>query len=516
MNASVFLLGVEGKALESCQRALDRLNLPWEATATPEEVIRHAPLHSLVFLALNPWSMKGLSELRGRDPSLEIVALGGESSIPEATEAMRRGAMDYLPHPVEEPMVAQSVRRWQERVEASAETANPSEMITLMQLGRTLTSTLDLEDLYEQIIEQVQRAFQPDTVSLMLLNERVGRLRLVVQRGLPDMATGTEVSIEESIAGRVVQEGRPQLLLGGLEGTDFETLARRRNRIASAMSVPLEVKHRTLGVLNVNRYEGRANYSEKDAMLLHIFAAQIAIALQNAQLYESLRQERDRIVEAQEEVRRELARDLHDGLTQMLATLAMKLDHLRALVKQGNRPQGELEADLAFLRGMARQTVQDARTMTFGLRPLVLETQGLVAALEHYLATLRETDARTTYHFSNSDCLSGATLAPTVARMIFAILQEAINNARKHAKAKHIWVAVECEGPVGAGRLLRASVRDDGIGFDVYQVEGNYDQRFSFGLHNMKERAALIDATLQMESSPHGTLVELVAPWREG
>src|SRR5690606_30432808 len=116
------------------------------------------------------------------------------------------------------------------------------------------------------------RAFLPDTVSLMLLDENQERLVMVAQRGLsPRAVLGTEVSLEDSIAGQVVREGRPQLLLGGLKGTNYEQLA-RGGLIGSAMSVPLTVQRRTIGVLNVNRRQGRSNYTESDAQLLHVFA----------------------------------------------------------------------------------------------------------------------------------------------------------------------------------------------------------------------------------------------------
>lgn len=515
MVTSIFLLGLDQEMLQLCKDTLMTLHLSCQEVATPEELIQRAPPHSLVFLSLKTHGLVGLSDLRSQRPSLNVVVLGVSGTTSEAIEAMRRGALDYLPTPVPINGIVQSTRRWQEQVAMMNDAANLSEIIMLMELGRTLTSTLRLDELYEKIIEQVERAFRPDTVSLMLLT-RSGRLRLVVQRGLPLNATpGTEVSLEKSIAGQVMKDGRPQLLLGGLQGTNFAMLARPGSQIASAMSIPLQVQGKTLGVLNVNRYNGRANYTEKDANLLHIFAAQIGIALQNAQLYESLREERDRILEAQEEVRRELARDLHDGLTQVLATLLLNIDFLRSMLRPGQVVPDNISDDFNFLRTTARQAIQDARTLTFGLRPLVLETQGLVAALRQYINNMHEGDRTTTYHLNQNDCSTTPWLDPKVAGMVFAILQEAVSNTRKHAEANNVWISVDCPKKE-CDYIFKATVRDDGKGFDLSQVEGSYHERISFGLHNMKERAALIDADLTMQSSPNGTIVELTIPWREG
>lgn len=515
MVTSIFLVAPEPEILPVFESTFVKLHLNYQLVTSLEELIRKAPPHSLAFLPLAKEGVKSLSDVRAQRPSLEAVALADTGVTSEALEVMRRGALDYLQEPLEEENIIQSVRRWQDKVAEMSDAANLSKIIMLMELGRTLTSTLRLEELYDQIIEQVQRAFRPDTVSLMLLTS-LHKLRLVAQRGLSNKAIpGTQVSLTQGIAGKVVQEGRPLLLLGGLEGTEFERIARSKNQIASSMSIPLQIQGKTLGVLNVNRYQGRANYTETDANLLHIFAAQIAISIQNAQLFSQLREENDRIIEAQERVRRELARDLHDGLTQVLATLVINVDYLRSIIHPGAIVPEGIEEDLSFLRTAARQAIQDARTMTFGMRPLVLETKGLVAALDRYLDTVRESDRTTDYHLNHTGCLNRPWLAPNVARMVFAILQEAINNARKHAQAKNLWVTLYCQNKAREDYLLKAIVRDDGLGFDMSQIEGSYDERMSFGLHNMKERAKLIEGILQMDSSPKGTVVELVIPWRE-
>jgi signal transduction histidine kinase len=162
---------------------------------------------------------------------------------------------------------------------------------------------------------------------------------------------------------------------------------------------------------------------------------------------------------------------------------------------------------------MTRQAVRDARSLIFGLRPLVLETKGLLVALEQYLEQLRESDSFTAYHLMAENFDRRLGLHPQVARVIFAILQEAINNARKHARAKNVTVRLRYDREV---KQIETAVEDDGTGFDLERVEEGYDQRYSFGLVNMRERASLIEGVLRIESEVgKGTRVELIVPWRE-
>jgi signal transduction histidine kinase len=99
-----------------------------------------------------------------------------------------------------------------------------------------------------------------------------------------------------------------------------------------------------------------------------------------------------------------------------------------------------------------------------------------------------------------------------VAGTIFSIVQEAINNIKRHARANNVWLSLEVKN----NRFV-VTVRDDGYGFDVAKTESDYDQRGSFGVLNMRERAALIEAELHIESSTEmpnrGTLIQLVLPF---
>lgn len=143
--------------------------------------------------------------------------------------------------------------------------------------------------------------------------------------------------------------------------------------------------------------------------------------------------------------------------------------------------------------------------MLFTLRPIILETEGLVAALNQYADNLRENNGLEIEVDVEQyrDCLD--TEAQGV---VFAILEEAVNNAKKHAEASNIWVQLAVQGD-----MFVAHVVDNGRGFDVQQVERSYSSRGSLGMINLKERAELIGGTLSIESTPgQGTRITLIVP----
>jgi signal transduction histidine kinase len=234
-------------------------------------------------------------------------------------------------------------------------------------------------------------------------------------------------------------------------------------------------------------------------------ANQAAIAIENARLYQSLRDERDRVIQAQEDVRRQVARNLHDGTVQFLSAISMGIDHLERLLEF--KPEAA-RAELDALRELTRQATRQARLALFELRPVILETQGLVPALEAYVQQLQGSEVFGIHLEAPS---SLPEMNSSIAGTIFAIVQEAVNNAKKHASARDVWLRLSTENG-----WLRVVIEDNGQGFDSEAVEREYDRTGSIGLLNMKERADLIDGDIKIESSTadpdSGTSVVLRVP----
>jgi len=274
------------------------------------------------------------------------------------------------------------------------------------------------------------------------------------------------------------------------------------HRCVSAVCVPLRAGFENYGVV-VFASPDQNVFTPDNIDVLTAVCNQATIALQNAQLFESLQAEKARIVEIEEDARKKLARDLHDGPTQSVAAIAMRVNYARTLLqKSPARVPDELEK----IEALARSTTKEIRQMLFTLRPLILETQGLKAALETLVQKLHDTAPELKVHLELDE--NAEKLDKDSQGMIFYVVEEAVGNARKHAQSTDIWISARRDD----GTYL-IEVRDNGTGFDVGKVQASYDKRGSLGMVNMSERAEVLKAKLSIASAVgQGTRVMLRFP----
>lgn len=272
----------------------------------------------------------------------------------------------------------------------------------------------------------------------------------------------------------------------------------------TAVCIPLRAGFQIFGVMVIG--SGKPLELSPDHFeLFSAVADQAVIALQNAQLYQQLTAEKQRLIEADEEARKELARDLHDGPTQSIAAIAMRINFVRSLVTKDPR---QCLQELEKVEELAKRTAKEIRGMLFTLRPLVLETQGLTAAIETVMSRVQESDGLSTRLVGGE---YGDLLSESAQSVVFSIVEEALGNARKYSEAKTVEVRMWQEDD-----LFVVRVQDDGIGFDTEDVNRDYNTRGSLGMVNMRERADRIDGSLRVESAPgQGTMVTLVVPLRK-
>lgn len=376
------------------------------------------------------------------------------------------------------------------------------ELRLLSEIGQALSSNLDLYSLLNDIKLHAPEVVGAERCSIFTLDNKRNELVL----DIPGDEREFRIPTDRGIAGWVATHGIPQIV------NDVEQDPRWYNGIGrevdfitrSLVCVPMRVKGRVIGVVQLlNKRDGQ-EFTEQDVQLLSTLASQAGIAIENARLYRSLKQERDRLLSKEEEVRHTIARDLHDGPAQSLSAIAMNIEFIKKLlVAMPDRVAPELDT----LAELVVKTTHDIRTLLFELRPLGLETQGLLSTLQQYVSRWRDPSGRgTQLRLEAPPTLP--RLSHEVEAATFIILQEAVNNARKHAEATEITIYIYEEED-----HLVASVRDRGRGFDVAITEANYATRGSLGLVNMKERACLIGSELRLRSIPgEGTTVELRIP----
>jgi signal transduction histidine kinase len=269
---------------------------------------------------------------------------------------------------------------------------------------------------------------------------------------------------------------------------------------------PLRTGKDMLGALVFGHPESEY-FNDARLEILEIIGRQAMVAMQNALLYRELEVEKERMLEIQEEARKKLARDLHDGPTQSVAAIAMRVNFARRLIERDVSSSAE---ELFKIEDLARRTTKEIRHMLFTLRPLVLETSGLIPALESMAEKMTETYNQNVSLEAGKDAIDDMEMSKQ--GIVFYIVEEAVNNARKHAEAEHVWIRLK---KVQEGIVL-VEIQDDGVGFNIGAVDSDYENRGSLGMVNMRERAEMINGALQVDSEEgKGTRIRVWIPLDE-
>ncbi len=444
------------------------------------------------------------------DPQVEVAALIWQAALLLLASAWS----GLLAHAIkaEPPMTNQEQQALNEKMRRLQAAADRAQIV--YEMSSTLSATLNPEKILNAVLEIGSLGFdeldnQPSTptpatpvehpAGVVLLQGEEG-LYVAASRNISAEEAELTLSPERGVLGRTLYRGESQIL-GKLADDPVLSRFASFRRCRSAICVPLRAGFETFGAVLFASPLPNAFQSEHQALLTAI-ASQAAVALNNAQLYQDLQSEKERTIAVVEESRTKLSRDLHDGPTQSISAIAMRLNFARLLL---DREPSKVKEELFKLENLARRTTKEIRTMLFTLRPVVLETQGLQVAVEQLVTKLQETgDLPVRLQIANIEDKIDVNLKAVA----WFITEEALNNARKYAQAKNIWVRMSVRE-----NYFVAEIEDDGVGFDMEATMSNYDQRGSFGLLNMQERADLVNGRTSIKSEKgKGTKVTLVAP----
>lgn len=208
------------------------------------------------------------------------------------------------------------------------------------------------------------------------------------------------------------------------------------------------------------------------------------------------------IIEAQEDERKKLSREIHDGPAQMLANVLLRSDLIDRVYRE-NGPMAAL-GEIKDLKKMVRSALYEVRRIIYDLRPMALDDLGLVPTLTKYLSTIEEYHNSTTISFLN---LGQEKRLPSKYEVaLFRLIQESVQNALKHSGASEIQVKLEITKD-----KVTVIIKDNGKGFDTTQKKNG-----SFGIMGMKERVDILDGEMSIDSKAgSGTVILVQVPLTE-
>jgi len=365
------------------------------------------------------------------------------------------------------------------------------DIAVFQQFSQFSASRLRLSELGDKVLEKLHELFDYAAAGVLLYNHDSDTFRAISSHGEAEDWLGVCDWMNEQ---RLAEEWlHPEREASVIQPTaDLQCQLSNRRESGSLVVAPLLVEDRLIGALAFWFSPG-ASLSQRQQILLVSLAGQVALVLRNAELYRYSQEL------AVTEERRRIAREIHDGVAQNMAHLMLKADLVQKLM---TRDLQRAKEEARLLRAGIEASVQELRRCIYSLRPVHLAELGLSLALRRVAEDIAEQgDLELDLQIPPEVRLGSGTEAA-----VFRIVQEALNNVRKHAHAERVQIALREEGD-----LLLVSVTDDGVGFDGQLVEG--ERTGHYGLAQMRERAREVGGDLRVNSTPgRGTVVEVLIP----
>jgi signal transduction histidine kinase len=337
--------------------------------------------------------------------------------------------------------------------------------------------------------------------------------------GLQEFITVGINPVEEALIGpRPVGAGLLGLLLQRSESLRIDSIADHPESagfppnhppMTTFLGVPIIAGGVTVGSIYLTDKIGGGSFTSEDEIALEELGAHAAVAIRNLQMLSRQRALVTGLIMAQEEERRAVAYDLHDGLTQYVMASHAHFEAYRSALTSSNaeRAEREFDAGMRYLN----EAVIESRRLVNGLRTLALDDLGLAGALEQIFAEDGRRAGWIDTKFVHN--IAGVRFDPTLETSAYRIAQEALTNIRKHAKASQVQLTVLLDEPETKPRYLHLEVRDWGVGFDL--DDHSNDNRV--GLHSMHERLNNLNGEWTLISKPgDGTTVRADIPLPAG
>jgi signal transduction histidine kinase len=391
-------------------------------------------------------------------------------------------------------------RAHQEAIEVQVHARQSTEAWTnsLVSTSRRIAELENVDEILRFIIENLCKLLEADFAGLAIIDQgsESPALKGYATRERSELITNQFVATDNPLLIRAMRTMSSHRTGGQESEGELNGLTFFSGREAGAAAiVPLKMENTAIGALWVARFE-RRDFSETDLIYLDSMADQVVISIQHGLMTSQLQS-----LSITEE-RARIARDMHDGVAQVLGYLNLQVQTLDSLLKQGKSDQ--LRDELAQMREAVQTAHADVRENILSLRTTLSDEKGLASAIKEYLDEFGiQTGVETKLEFQVEGELNLSSVAEV---QLVCILQEALTNVRKHAKAAGVEVVIFRTADREGERIVM-QVRDDGVGFT------SKGSRRSFGMQTMRERAESVGGKLAIQSEAgQGTRIECRLP----
>lgn len=373
-----------------------------------------------------------------------------------------------------------------------------AELSALLTVGRASASSVELSQMLDQALDAILAVTSAEAAELWLADG--GVLALERFRGAGAAAFGSKPSllVGEGLPGAAAKASSTVVVHDPSVDPRFQDEEVAALGLQTFCALPLRHRMGTVGVLAVAARGPTAFASPEERRVLEGIGEQIALGVENARLHEQVL---DRAVL---EERERIARELHDGLAQVLGYINTQTQAVKKLLE--SRKIGEATSELDAMGAVSREVYADVREAIVGLRTA---PKGLIPTVREYLSRLPRMDGCTVELRVDEDA-EDVTLVPSAEIQLVRIVQEALSNVRKHAGASHVEVIVEADE-----EAVGVEIVDDGRGFDALLLDRTGWPRLGF--QTMRERAQSIGGAFDVVSAPgEGTRIAVHVPVSKG
>ena len=382
-----------------------------------------------------------------------------------------------------------------ERTEKERQRAE--QLRTINEVSRKISSIVNLDELLAYVGNLLRQTFHFYNVNIFLFEPSSGKLMLKTlhfsgQKNVIPVGVPLEMD-EEGVIGKAARSGE-YVLVNDLAAEPGYKKSENLGETKSELAVPVRMGGRVLGVLDIESIEVEG-FDEADVFTAQTLADQLAVAIENARLYQETRSL------AVTEERNRMAREIHDTLAQGFTGIILQLEATEQALGETSE---DVQKHLNQARSLARKSLAEARRSVWNLSPQALEQLRLDEAIKHEVERFKQDNgiqATYTQYGERRD------IPPEMGTALFRICQESLANIAKHAQATQAEVTLNFEGSE-----VDLTVKDNGIGF-APEPNGKISKSGGFGLISMRERAVGQNGKFEIQSEKgEGTMIKVSIP----